>query len=194
MASPLASQPKHRYRPISGFTENEGVFSAWNGQSPTKRLPTRFSARCSLARATRSLASRTRATSSSRMPIGPRCYGGRGGGAAGGGAPPAGGGGGAPPPPPRPRPTPRGAGTPPAGGRVGGPPPEQLDAEPERVGVGHAAHVTHRQGGGVGAACDRRRHLAVADHRDPPRRVGEVLDQIAEQADDARRLPASRGA
>src|SRR2546421_368937 len=50
---------------------NDGVFSEWNGHSPTTRRPTRLRARCSLASATRSVASRTRATSSSRMPIDP---------------------------------------------------------------------------------------------------------------------------
>jgi len=54
--------------PISGLMENEGDFSEWNGQRPIIRLPTRFSARCSPASATRSVASRTLAMSSSTMP------------------------------------------------------------------------------------------------------------------------------
>ena len=34
MASPPAPQPKQWYRPSSGLTENDGVFSEWKGQSP----------------------------------------------------------------------------------------------------------------------------------------------------------------
>src|SRR5262249_49156550 len=75
MASPLLLQPKQYQNPMSGFTENDGVFSLWKGHNPTKRLPTRFSARCSPTRPTMSVASRTRATSSSTMPTADRDYG-----------------------------------------------------------------------------------------------------------------------
>ena len=68
MASPLALHPKQWYTPISALTENDGVFSAWNGHSPCQRRPTRFSCTYSLMTATMSVASLTRATSSSWMP------------------------------------------------------------------------------------------------------------------------------
>src|SRR5579864_7132144 len=47
---------------------NDGDFSAWNGHSPTQRVPTRRRARCSLAIWTKSVSSLTRATSSSTIP------------------------------------------------------------------------------------------------------------------------------
>ena len=47
IASPLFWQPKQYQTPCSGFTENDGDFSLWNGQRPEKRRPTRFSATCS---------------------------------------------------------------------------------------------------------------------------------------------------
>ena len=56
-------------RRARGFTEKLGLFSEWNGHRPTKRRPTRFSARRSLMSPTMSVASRTCATSSSRIPI-----------------------------------------------------------------------------------------------------------------------------
>ena len=39
MTSPRTWQPQQRYRPSSWFTLKLGVFSAWNGQSPTHRWP-----------------------------------------------------------------------------------------------------------------------------------------------------------
>ena len=41
--SPPAPHPKQCQRPFAGVTVNDGVFSTWNGQSPTRSLPRRLS-------------------------------------------------------------------------------------------------------------------------------------------------------
>ncbi len=69
MASPLLPQPKQWKKPFSALTEKLGDFSPWNGHRPTQLLPTRFRARCWVTSPTRSVASRTRTTSSSTMPM-----------------------------------------------------------------------------------------------------------------------------
>ena len=127
------------------------------------RLPTRFSARCSLASATRSVASRTRATSSSRMSVERRCY-----------------------MPKRPAPA-----LVRRGGKVVGPPTGRLDTA-ARPPVGHPTDVVHRQRGGLRRPGDRH-HLAIAHRGDPQGRVGEVIDQVTEEADHPFGLPAGRG-
>src|SRR5438270_11219384 len=55
--------------PSSALTEKEGRFSVWKGHNPTWRVPTLRSARCSPTMATKSVAARTLAMSSSTMPI-----------------------------------------------------------------------------------------------------------------------------
>ena len=67
MASPDCWHPKQWNTPISALTLNDGVFSWWNGHSPTQRVPCFLSAACSLMSATMSVADRTRTTSSSGM-------------------------------------------------------------------------------------------------------------------------------
>jgi hypothetical protein len=39
MAFPPFPHPKHLKMPFAGFTENEGVFSEWKGQSPQRLEP-----------------------------------------------------------------------------------------------------------------------------------------------------------
>ena len=78
-------------------------------------------------------------------------------------------------------------------GQVVGAPAEQLDAEAERVPVGHAAHVAHGDRGRFGRARrrDRRaRSVGVVGHA--ARRVDEEVDQAPQQADDLLGL-AARG-
>src|SRR5262245_2067307 len=72
ITSPFAWQPKQYHSPSLALTENEGVFSVWNGQRPTQRCPTRRSWVYSLTTCTMSAAALTAATSSSWMPIGRR--------------------------------------------------------------------------------------------------------------------------
>src|SRR5262245_41889300 len=153
--------------PNSGFTENDGVFSAWNGQSPTKRLPTRLSARCSPISETRSVASRTRATSSSTIPnLSPalrrisrrRDYGGKSH----------------------------------AVRKILRTPSEDVDAEREREPIGQPAHVSHRERGSFRGTWLRCRDLAVANHGHPARRVGEMVDEPSEQVNRAVGLAARR--
>src|SRR5690348_13511067 len=61
-------QPKHFHRPASSLTLNEPVFSAWNGQSPTHRRPTRLSWTFCETISRRFTLSRTRWMSSSTIP------------------------------------------------------------------------------------------------------------------------------
>src|SRR5581483_691048 len=68
MASPPWPQPKHLKKPFSSLTENEAVFSAWNGHRPTQRRPTRFSWTYCETTSRRLVASRTRWMSSSTIP------------------------------------------------------------------------------------------------------------------------------
>ena len=55
IASPLFWQPKQNQTFFSGLIENDGDFSVWNGHRPLTLRPTRLSAMCSPASATRSV-------------------------------------------------------------------------------------------------------------------------------------------
>ena len=41
-ALPAFPHPKHLKMPLAGETENEGVFSSWNGQLPHRLAPRRL--------------------------------------------------------------------------------------------------------------------------------------------------------
>src|SRR5260221_5348270 len=122
IASPLFWHPKQYQTFFSGLIENDGDFSVWNGQRPVTLRPTRLSAMCSPASATRSAVSRTRCTSSARIPISRQVM------ARGSWS--------------------RYASY--AARQVLGPPTHELDAEPERVPIGHAADVAHDHRRGLG--------------------------------------------
>jgi len=65
--SPCSPQPKQWKKPRSSLTVNDGVFSAWNGQSPTKLRPRRRSATTSETTSTRLARSRMVRMASSRI-------------------------------------------------------------------------------------------------------------------------------
>src|SRR5450631_874335 len=72
-------------------------------------------------------------------------------------------------------------------GEVFGTPPEELDAETERVPVGHAADVPDREGGGgARAGLD----VGAVGFGEASGRVGETVDEAAEEADDSFGLAA----
>src|SRR5713226_9169690 len=121
IASPLFWQPKQYQTPFSGLIENDGDFSVCNVHITVTLRPTRLSEMCSPASATRSVVSRTRCTSSARIPISrqvmARCRQSRGDSH--------------------------------AARQVFGSPAEELDAETQREPIGHAAHVAYDDGGGL---------------------------------------------
>src|SRR5450759_1316665 len=115
------------------------------------------------ATATRSVVSRTRATSSSRMPIAGQVTA---------------------------RVQRPGALRSDPAGEVFGTPPEDLDAVAERVPVGHAADVADRErGGGAGAGID----VGAVGFGEASGRVGEAVDEASQEADNPFGLAAGGG-